>query len=353
MSETLPVILLGGSGYVAGELLRLIALHPRLKLAGAVSTSRQGEPIAGAFGHLASVYPREQFISTQQALAGLADAPRWVVLSAAPHGASATLVDQLLTEAERANLEMTVVDASADFRYSSAEGFMAVYGQEHPAPDRLASFSCAVPEHLGALETPHAAQPGCFATAMLLAVVPLVSLELAQPEFFVSAVTGSTGAGRTPRDTTHHPMRQSNLFAYQPLRHRHHPEVCELVRASTGRDVGLHFVPQSGPFARGIHATIFAQRLGDAAEEDVSTKLADFYAGSSFVRVAPSPPRLKDIVGTNNAVLSVSVDDHAIAVCCVLDNLVKGAAGGAIQWVNRLAGWPDSEGLVVAPAGWV
>jgi len=354
VTEALPAIVLGGSGYVAGELLRLIAQHPRLELAGAVSSSRQGELIGGAFGHLATVYPDQKFISVQQAIAGLTDRPRWIVVSAAPHGASASLVDQLLGAAERADLQMTVVDASADFRYASTEQFTAVYGQEHPAPDRLASFSCAVPEHLDALETAHAAQPGCFATAMLLAVVPLLSLGLAEPEFFVSAVTGSTGAGRTPRDTTHHPMRQSNLFAYQPLRHRHHPEVCALTRAATGRDIALHFVPQSGPFARGIHATVFAQCLGEAVEEEeMAAKLTTFYADSSFVRVAASPPRLKDIVGTNNAVLSISVDEGAIAVCCVLDNLVKGAAGGAIQWVNRIAGWPDSEGLLVAPAGWV
>lgn len=353
MSETLPIIVLGGSGYVAGELLRLIAQHPRLELAGTVSSSRQGEEIALAFGHLATLYPSERFISMQQALEGLSESPRWIVVSAAPHGASATLVDQLLEKAEQNNLQMTVVDASADFRYASAEGFSTVYGQAHLAPNRLASFSCAVPEHLDSLETPHAAQPGCFATAMLLAIVPLLSLGLAQPEFFVSAVTGSTGAGRTPRDTTHHPMRQSNLFAYQPLRHRHQPEVCELARTSSGRDIALHFVPQSGPFARGIHATIFSQCTGSVIGEEIAAALAEFYANSDFVHVAPSPPRLKDIVGTNNAVLSVNVEDGTIAICCVLDNLVKGAAGGAIQWVNRLADWPDSEGLVVAPAGWV
>ena len=353
MSAALPVIVLGGSGYVAGELLRLIAHHPRLKLAGAVSTSREGEPIAAAFGHLCGVYPQQRFISAAQAVDGLGAAPRWIVISAAPHGASAALVDRLLEAAERAALEMTVVDASADFRYPSADRFAAVYGQPHAAPGRVASFTCAVPEHVAAPATPHAAQPGCFTTAMLLAVVPLVARGLTRAEFFVSAVTGSTGAGRTPRDTTHHPVRQSNLFAYQPLRHRHHPEVCELTRAATGRDISLHFVPQSGPFARGIHATVFAACAEGVDQAAAVSELAAFYRDASFVRVGTAPPRLKDVVGTNDAVLSVSADDGALAVCCVLDNLVKGAAGGAIQWVNRLAGWPDTEGLVVAPAGWV
>ena len=115
----------------------------------------------------------------------------------------------------------------------------------------------------------------------------------------------------------------------------------------------LHFVPQSGPFARGIHATVFAQYTGEVKENEVIAAFEKFYADSSFVHVSPSPPRLKDIVGTNNAILNVSTDENSIAVCCVLDNLVKGAAGGAIQWVNRLTGWPDSEGLLIAPAGWV
>ena len=298
MSEALPVILLGGSGYVAGELLRLIAQHPRLTLAGAVSNSRHGKSIVSAFGHLATAYPTEQFISMQQAIDGLTESPHWIVLSAAPHGASASLIEQLLNTAEHIGLQMTVVDASADFRYSSATRFAEVYGQKHPAPDRLASFSCAVPEHLSDLKTPHAAQPGCFATAILLAIVPLLSLKLTQPEFFVSAITGSTGAGRTPRDTTHHPMRQSNLFAYQPLRHRHHPEICELAEACTGQNIMLHFVPQSGPFARGIHATVFAHSTGEVKENEVIAALEKFYADSSFVHVSPSPPRLKDIVGS-------------------------------------------------------
>ena len=352
MNETLPVILLGGSGYVAGELLRLIAMHPRLKLAHVISSSRQGEPIADTFGHLTAVYPTEKFASKEHCIERLDEFPHWITISAAPHGASASLIDQFLQNADKANIQMTVVDASADFRYPSSERFMEIYGQAHAAPHRLESFSCALPEHLDTLSTPHAAQPGCFATSMLLAIVPMVKLGLVEPEFFVSAITGSTGAGRTPRDTTHHPMRQSNLFAYQPLRHRHDPEVRDIVHACTGSDVALHFVPQSGPFSRGIHATVFAPCAGTSDQELITAQLAEFYKDSDFVNIVSMPPKLKDIVGTNNAALSVNVDKGAVVVCCVIDNLVKGAAGGAIQWVNRLAGWPDSEGLIIAPAGW-
>ncbi|MBH97615.1 MAG: N-acetyl-gamma-glutamyl-phosphate reductase [Rhodospirillaceae bacterium] len=353
MTDKTPVIVLGGSGYVAGELLRLIALHPRLEAASVISSSRQGESISAAFGHLASSYPTKQFVSEKQAIDMLQNASKWITISAAPHGASARLIDNFLNKAEQSNVEMCVVDASADFRYSSSERFMEVYGQAHDAPHRLNSFSCAVPEHLELLSTPHAAQPGCFATSMLLSIVPLLKLDLAKPEFFVSAITGSTGAGRTPRDTTHHPMRQSNLFAYKPLSHRHHPEVCDIARVCTGSDISLNFIPKSGPFSRGIYATVFATCSSEADSESITAEVSKFYRDSDFVTVESTPPKLKDVVGTNNAVLSISVDNGTIAVCCAIDNLVKGAAGGAIQWANRLAGWPDSEGLKIVPAGWV
>jgi len=353
MSAPLPAVILGGSGYVAGELLRLLAQHPRLRFGGAVSVSRAGEPIASSFGHLATVYPEEKFASAEEILGQLHAAPHWVVLSAAPHGASAGPVDRLLSGAEREGVRMTVVDASADFRYASSEDYFEVYGRPHPAPERIGSFRCAVPEHLTSIDTPHAAQPGCFATAMLLGIVPLLALGLSEPEFYVSALTGSTGAGRTPRDTTHHPMRQSNVFAYQPLQHRHDPEVRALAQEATGREMALHFVPHSGPFARGIQTTLFARRTGAHSATDIAAALSQYYDGASFIRVAPTPPRLKDVVGTNNAVLSASADQGAVAICCVLDNLVKGAAGGSIQWMNRLLGWPETEGLTIAPAGWV
>ncbi len=354
MNETsIPVVVLGGSGYVAGEFLRLIAQHPRLHLGAAVSTSASGEPIGTAFAHLSPCYPEQRFVSIDSAIAQLPDAPRWVVVSAAPHGASAALIDRVLSSAESAGVKVSAVDASADFRFRSAAEYEAIYATPHGAPTRLESFRCAVPEHLSAIDTPHMAQPGCFASAMLLSIVPLVAAGLTEPDFCVSAITGSTGAGGTPRATTHHPVRQSNLFAYQPLTHRHVPEVRTLCEAATGRPIGLHFVPHSGPFARGIHATVFAPRTSRASADEIRAAVADYYRGSRFVHVLETPPRLKDIVGTNYANLSVNADDRTVNVCCVIDNLVKGAAGGAMQWVNRLLGWPDGEGLESVSPGWV
>ncbi len=404
MSGSWPVIVLGGTGYVGGEMLRLVAAHPELELGAAVSTSRAGGLLAESFAHLGPCYPEARFVSFDAAIEGLADAPHWIVLSAAPHGASAAMVARLLDAAEAAGVALTVVDASADFRFNDADAFASVYRQPHAAPARLPEFHCAVPEHSGSIDTPHAAHPGCFATTMLLAIVPLVKAGACSGPFYVSAVTGSTGAGRTPRDTTHHPVRQSNLFAYLPLAHRHAPEVRALAQAATGRDIDLKFVPHSGPFARGIHATIFCARAGagagdglagqvdvgahgaaerilggagkdiavpsetgtrraasefntarnnNAAAAELRALFNDYYADSQFVRVGSTPPRVKDIAGSNYAQLSVAVDGDTIVVCSVLDNLVKGAAGGSIQWVNRLLGLPESLGLTAPAAGWV
>lgn len=353
MSDQWPVIVLGGSGYVAGEMLRLVAAHPALDLAAAVSTSQAGSPVASVFEHLWACYRDASFVSLEATLERLDEAPHWVVLSAAPHGASAQIVAALLAAAENTGAELTIVDASADFRFADSPSFEAVYGHPHATPELLPLFSSAVPEHLATIETPHAGHPGCFATAMLLAIVPLVKDGLIGDSVYVSAVTGSTGAGRTPRETTHHPLRQSNLFAYQALQHRHAPEVRALTRAATGKDIGLHFVPHSGPFARGIHATVFAPKASNVGAGDVHEALAQFYGGSPFVRVAPAPPRMKDVAASNFAALSASIDEDTVVVCSVIDNLLKGAAGGSIQWVNRLLGLPETTGLVTPAAGWL
>jgi N-acetyl-gamma-glutamyl-phosphate reductase common form len=351
-NEAIPTLVLGGSGYVAGEFLRLIAAHPGLTLDGAVSTSQVGEPVAKAFPHLAPTFPGDVFVSLDAVKERLATAPRWLLLSAAPHGAAAGLIDELLAAAASAGTTLTVVDASADFRFADPAAYAAVYGHAHATPARLPEFTCAVPEHLAKIETPHAAHPGCFATTMLLGIVPFAAAGLAE-QFYVSGVTGSTGAGRTPRDTTHHPLRQSNLFAYQALKHRHAPEVRALVKAATGRDVGLAFVPHSGPFARGIHATIFLRSTERLSAAQANGVLRDYYRDAPFVRVEDEPPKMKDIAATNYAALHAAVDGDTIVVCAMADNLLKGAAGGSVQWANRILGWPETTGLTAPAAGWL
>jgi N-acetyl-gamma-glutamyl-phosphate reductase len=353
VTRTIPAVVLGGTGYVAGELLRLIAGHPHFALAGIMSDSQPGERVASAFGHLASTYPEERFKSQAQIEDIIACEASTAIFSAAPHGAAAALIDALLGRAEAAGRQPRVVDISADFRYRSAQAYESVYKHPHGAPARLAQFSCAVPEHLPTAATPHVAHPGCFATAALLACVPLLASGLTNSELFVSAVTGSTGSGRRPVEGTHHPLRHSDLYAYSnALGHRHAPEIKACAQAATGMEFNLAFVPHSGPFARGIHATVQARLRAPRDTAQILAVLRGFYAGAPFVRVDEAPPRVKQVAGSNFAQLSACSDGRTLAVMCAIDNLNKGAAGGAVQWMNRLYELPETAGLTAPAAGW-
>jgi N-acetyl-gamma-glutamyl-phosphate reductase len=352
VSTGIPAVVLGGSGYVAGELLRLLAAHPNFSLAAVMSDSKPGESVAASFPHLASVYPHETFRSQAEVTRLLAEAGEAAVFSAAPHGVSAALIDQLLGAAQAAGARPRVVDISADFRYSSPEAYAAVYKHPHGAPARIREFTCALPEHLASVNTPHVAHPGCFATAILLAAVPLLARNLVTPTVFVSGITGSTGSGRKPTAGTHHPLRHSDLYSYSPLAHRHVPEVTALAQAASGAAAHFAFVPHSGPFARGIHVTVQAALAEPLDSAAVLAALADFYARAPFVRVSAEAPRIKEVVGSNYAQLSAVARGATVAVMCAIDNLTKGAAGGAVQWMNRLFGLPEQTGLTAPAAGW-
>lgn len=352
MSERVPAIILGGTGYVAGELLRLVLGHPRLQLAAIASDSQPGESVAAAFPHLAAVCGDLRYVSLADATGVAASNARSAVLAAAPHGVSHRLIDGLLAAAAAAGARPSVVDISADFRFADLAEYERVYGHPHGAPGRAQEFACAVPEHLERAPTPHVAHPGCFVTASLLAVVPLLKLGLADGPVFVSAVTGSTGAGRGPVSGTHHPLRHADLYAYNALAHRHGAEIRMLARSAAGGEGEVAFVPHSGPFARGIHATVQARLAKPLDTPAATAALRDFYAGKPFVRVLDTPPRMKNVVASNYAHLSAATDGRTIAVMSVIDNLVKGAAGGAVQWMNRLLGFAETDGLTAPAPGW-
>lgn len=352
----IPTLILGGTGYVAGELLRLILDHPHFELVGIMSDSQPGASVADAFGHLAPRVDGLKFIDEAAATQQVTEHQELSILSAAPHGVSAALIDRLLIASTRAGHRTRVVDISADYRYTTAEAYEAVYQHPHGAPSRIKDFSCALPEHLSVLGTEHVAHPGCFATATLLASVPLLALDIAEPVLFVSGITGSTGSGRKPVSGTHHPQRHSDLYSYNALTHRHIPEITACAAAASGVNATFAFVPHSGPFARGIHVTVQGQlkpssgRALDSAA--VQAALRQFYSDSPFVSVTESPPRIKDVVGSNYARLSAAATDRTVAVMCVIDNLTKGAAGGAVQWLNRLHDLPQTTGLTATAAGW-
>jgi N-acetyl-gamma-glutamyl-phosphate reductase len=350
-TDTLPVAVLGGTGYVAGELLRLIAGHPRMSLAAVASSSRSTQPVAATFPNLAGCLGPAVFVPPEDVFDAAAGGRLAGIFSATPHGAAAPLIAGLLDASGTGAPK--VVDASADFRFADVDRYARVYGHPHGAPELQEQFCCAVPEHHHGVPAGHVAHPGCFATAMLLAVVPLLRSGLVEPEFFISGVTGSTGSGRAPLATTHHPERHANLYAYKPLAHRHAPEVEALAEAACGRAPRVNFIPHSGPFARGIHVTVqgvLADPGGDASLDDV---LKTAYGEGGFVEVIDAPPRIKDVVGSNRARLHVESRDGRYVAMVVIDNLVKGAAGGAVQWMNRLLGCDESAGLNAAGPAWI
>lgn len=352
MSESIQAVVLGAGGYVGGELLRLLASHPDFALAAAVSDSRAGQPIADTFGHLSQTLADSEFVACSEWLDNIDDSSNVALFSAAPHGASAEIISTALIAAAEKNLTVHVVDSSADFRFPQQAAWEAVYDGTHGAPELLSQFSCAVPEHVESVATPHVGHPGCFATATLLGLVPLLRSGFSEAEIFVFGVTGSTGSGRTPQAGTHHPQRNGNLYAYKPLNHRHAPEIAALAEAVSGVKAAVHFVPHSGPFSRGIHITLQARAKGSVTEEQLRDVYTQAYADAPFVEVLNAAPRLKNVVASNMCHIGVAADGDSIVVMSVIDNLVKGAAGGAVQWMNRLWNLPETSGLTAAAPGW-
>lgn len=349
----IDAVVLGASGYVGGELLRLIHGHPEFRLAAAVSGSRSGDALGSVFPQLAAACPQESFASPDTWAAQIDPGHDVALFSAAPHGASADAVAAALDAASKRNLKVHVVDASADFRYADPQQYAAVYGGQHAQAQLLKQFSCAVPEHLHGTPTEHVGHPGCFATAMLLAVVPLAAAGLADDTVYITGVTGSTGSGRSPQEGTHHPERYGNLYAYKPLAHRHVPEVENLVQQATGRKLSVKFVPQSGPFARGIYVVVQGRLSASTHSDDLRAIYEKHYAGCEFVRIVAGIPRLKDVVASNYAHIGIALQDDSVVAMCAIDNLVKGAAGGAMQWMNRLWCLSENSGLLMAAPAWL
>ncbi len=352
MSRSIPAVVLGASGYVGGELLRLIAAHPQFELAAAVSDSRAGALIRDTFAHLSPAFPDATFVAHSGWIDALESGSSLALFSAAPHGASAALIEGALRATEKKDIDVHIVDSSADFRYQQQDKYETIYSTPHGAPELLDQFACAVPEHVDAISARHVGHPGCFATATLLAAVPLIRSGLTEAELFVSGVTGSTGSGRSPQPGTHHPERNSNLYAYKPLAHRHAPEMAGLTEAASGRETRVHFVPHSGPFARGIHITLQAVAKKSVTEQLVREVFDEAYATAPFVELLGATPRLKNVVASNMCHLGVASDGDCIVVMSAIDNLVKGAAGGAMQWMNRLWDLPETAGLTAPAPGW-
>ncbi len=272
------------------------------------------------------------------------------LISCGPHGHSAALIKDALERLESSGRTVTAIDLSADFRHNQ-DTFESLYGK-HGAHALMSKFSTGLPDLPGPTpQTPHIGHPGCFTTCTVLGAAPLMGV--VKPSIQVSAVTGSTGSGKTAKAGTHHPHRQSNFWGYKPLTHRHTPEMEGLLGDLSDHPVQVSFAPHSGPFSRGMAATIFAELTTDISQAYLHKHFVDFYAHTELVHITEGPPKLKDVVGTNHARISVSVQGHQVVVHSVIDNLLKGAVGGGMQWLNRKAGWPASTGLHTPAVPWI
>ncbi len=352
--KPINTIVLGATGYVAGELFRLLEGHPVLNLSAALSRSRSGDTIGDIFPHLTSTHhdicltPLESLIDHLDGDGPLA------VFSAMPHMHSARHIDALFAESQKRECKLYCVDLSADFRLRNATEFEAVYGTPHLAPERFSDFHFGLPDLSPDTDLHGVAQPGCFTTAVTLAAAGLIQANLTTEPICVSAVTGSTGSGRTPTVGTHHPERHGGFRAYKALEHRHAHEMRRLLQdiSPDGLEPSLNFVPHSGPFARGIHATVFASLADSMSTEELTNTINEVFANSPFVTAQAGPISLKDVVGTNYCRIGVAVEGRNAVIFSCIDNLTKGSAGGAIQWMNRLVGINPTSGLTQPALGW-
>ena len=336
----MKVLVVGAAGYAGGELLRLLSRHPDVTAWTATSRSQAGKLVRDV--HPALLDSDARFAPDDPlALAAGHD----VVFLALEHGESSRLAGDLLAAGPA-----LVVDLAADFRVKDLALHAEFYGA-HPAPDVVPHFTYGLADVLGGqLRGAKAiAAPGCFATAAQLALWPLAHVAPhAEPSLF--AVTGSSGAGQKPRDTTHHPARAHNMFAYSVLHHRHDAEVLSAWRSWTGRpDARTRLMTHSGPFVRGIHLTMHAWLDGPTGDQAGAVREAyrAAYAGRPFVKLLDAPPELTHCVGTNYALLHVaeSADGREVQVMVAIDNLVKGAGGQGIQAMNLALDLPETRGL--------
>jgi N-acetyl-gamma-glutamyl-phosphate reductase len=336
MGEKKLVAVLGASGYAGGELLRLLASHPHFDVVAATASSHAGRAIADVQPALAGAYPDLVFGPTEARAAKGAD----LVFCALPHGASQHLVPQLLENGHH------VVDLAADFRLKDAELYPAWYGEEHICPQLLQVAVYGLPE-LGREKLPGAtlvAAPGCYPTAAALALAPLVRTGFVQRAgIVVDAASGVSGAGRKLAENTQFCTVDEDFVAYGLMNHRHTPEM----EQATGAQ--LIFTPHLAPMNRGILATCYARPAAGQTDDPLGV-LAKAYASEPFVVVAERSPSTKATLGSNTAHLTARFDARTgwVVAICAIDNLVKGAAGQAIQCANAVMGWPETTGLPLA-----
>ncbi len=334
--------ILGASGYGGGELIRLIDGHPELDVTYLGAHSQAGK-------RLGEVHPQlgDSDRILEQNTADLDGID--IVFLALPHGASAHLASEL------AGRGVTVVDLGSDFRMDTADRYEAAYGTPHPFPDQLADWTYGLPELVDVGDTSKVASPGCYPTATLLGLAPLLAAgAVGFDGIVVNAVSGVSGAGRSLSENLLFGAVAEGVAAYGVTTHRHRPEIEMALEAYTGRaPIHLTFTPHLVPMLRGIHATITVPVSEGVTANDLRGVLVEFGDGKPFYQVVPEPPQTRWATGSNRAIVSVYLDEQTgnAVILSVIDNLLKGAAGQAVQAANLMLGFDEAAGLPTS--GWM
>lgn len=348
-TKPLKAAIIGGSGYGAAEMIRRLAIHPDVELVRVASIDYVGEPLWRAHPNLTGltdlvfedITPTEAATGCDVALLGL------------PHKVTAAKVPELI------ELGVKIVDMSGDFRLADVGAYERYYETTHPCPELLDSFVYGLPElnRAAIREADRVASPGCFATCIELALLPLARANLLAGPIHVTAMTGSSGSGAAAKPTTHHPVRSQTLRSYKPLAHQHTPEIVETLVAAGADAVALRFVPVSAPLVRGILANCFVEVDAQVSASDIAALYDKAYADEPFVRVPDGRlPEVAAVAGSNYAEVGAVVGEpeggrRTVTCFSAIDNLIKGGAGQAIQNMNLVLGLDETASLA-DPGSW-
>ena len=314
----------GGTGYTGGELFRILLGHPDVQIVAATTTSSDGVPVTSV--HRDLVGETDLCFGT-----GLNNPD--VIFLCLGHGISRQFIDT-----HDISPDCRIIDLGNDFRLDGDHaGRHFVYGLCESARTEI-------------VKAHDIANPGCFATAIQLALLPLASEGLIRDEVHVSAITGSTGAGKKPGETTHFSYRDNNISIYKLFTHQHLGEIRKNIGAIAGKEPVVNFVPFRGDFTRGIFASVYTRADGRMTVADYRKLFEDYYAASPFVFHSDEGISLKEVVNTNKALLHLELHDGYVHISSIIDNLVKGAAGQAVQNMNLMFGLPETTGLRLKPS---
>ena len=330
---TIKIAIFGGSGYGGSELLRILLQHPQAEIQFVTASEHAGKAVGDVHKNLLGV-TELKFIKVPEQLEDLSDID---------------CAGQAMEIAPKLPAQVKVVDLSGDFRLSDANVFAQHYGREHTTMDAQRDFVYGLTETNREVirSATRIANPGCFATATLLGLAPLVANNLLSCRVIVDAKTGSSGSGSRAAPNTHHPQRSNSFYAYKPFRHQHVPEIEQELRSIGEWHNELVFMTHSLPVARGIFASIYCELTKEITAAEAAAIFADFYRDSFFVRLVEGSPDINWVKTTNFCDIGFAARGRQLVVFTAIDNLVKGAAGQAVQNMNLMFGLDEKTGLLL------